>query len=131
MKITSCVAFEDNFLMNLNEEVPAYKADDNGEMVQTTDTSFSMSYADLARQLYGLCPLVSAYRGVVGQHISGDAFIVILTHAEIKVDFTFAKEGDTVGDYVADHTGYIKTLKSVKLSDTATSLLMNKLGSAL
>lgn len=132
MKITSVVPFDESLLINVDANVPAYKANaETGAMEQTEDTSFSISYSNLARQIYPLCPIVATYRGIVGQHISGDAWVIILSGATINVDFKFAKEGDNVDGYIVENTGYQKTIKSVKLSDTAMQLLMTKLSSSL
>ena len=96
MKITSIVAFEDSILFNVDANVPAYKADESGAMVQTEDTQFSMSYSDLARQAYPLNPDIAELRALRGQHLSGEDWIKLLTGATINVEFTFVKEGDEV-----------------------------------
>ena len=89
MKIINVVAFEESVLFNVNENVPAYKADENGAMIQTEDTSFSMSYSDLARQAYPLNPDIAELRSLRGQHLSGEDWIKLLTGATVTVDFKF------------------------------------------
>ena len=96
MKITSIVAFEDSILFNVDANVPAYKADESGAMVQTEDTQFSMSYSDLARQAYPLNPDIAELRSLRGQHLSGEDWIKLLTGATITVDFKFVNEKDEV-----------------------------------
>jgi len=123
MKITSVVAFEDSVLFNVTATVPAYKADENGEMVQTEDTQFSMSYADLARQTYPLNADIAELRSLRGQHLSGEDWIKLLTGAKVDVDFTFVKAGDTVGEHTYENTGYIKTLKKLELDERVAARL--------
>lgn len=133
MKITSIVAFEDSVLFNVDANVPAYKADEKGEMVQTEDTQFSMSYPDLARQTYPLNPDIAELRALRGQHLrgqhlSGEDWIKLLTGATISVDFTFVNAGDEVDGFVHENTGYIKTIKSLKLTDRVAARLDRALG---
>jgi hypothetical protein len=128
MKITSIVAFEDSILFNVDANVPAYKADESGAMVQTEDTSFSMSYSDLARQAYPLNPDIAELRALRGQHLSGEDWIKLLTGATINVEFAFVKEGDEVDGFTYENTGYIKTLKSLKLTDRVAARLDRALG---
>lgn len=128
MKIINVVAFDESVLFNVNAEVPAYKADENGAMVQTTDTSFSMSYSDLARQAYPLNPDIAELRSLRGQHLSGEDWIKLLTGATITVDFTFVNAGDEVDGFTYDNTGYIKTLKSLKLDERVAARLDRALG---
>ena len=123
MKITSVVAFEDSVLFNVDATVPAYKADENGKMVQTEDTKFSMNYPDLARQAYPLNADIAELRSLRGQHLSGEDWIKLLTGAKIAVDFTFVKAGDTVGEHTYENTGYIKTLKKLELDERVASRL--------
>ena len=55
MRVINATAFDDSVLMDVNVEVPAYKADKaTGAMVETNEKSFSMSLSDLARQIYPL-----------------------------------------------------------------------------
>ena len=90
MKVINIVAFEDSILLNVDSNVPAYKANpDTGAYEQTEDTSFSMSYADLARQVYPLNADIAELRALRGQHLSGEDWIKLLTGATINVDFTF------------------------------------------
>ena len=131
--IINVVAFEDSILLNVDTNVPAYKANpDTGAYEQTEDTSFSMSYSDLARQVYPLNADIAELRALRGQHLSGEDWIKLLTGATINVDFTFVNEGDKSGDaddafeYV--NTGYIKTIKSLKLADGPAARLDRALG---
>ena len=133
MKVINVVAFEDSILLNVDSNVPAYKANaETGAYEQTEDTSFSMSYADLARQVYPLNADIAELRALRGQHLSGEDWIKLLTGATINVDFTFVNEGDKSGDaddafeYV--NTGYIKTIKSLKLRDAVVARLNVALG---
>lgn len=128
MKITSIVAFEDSILMNVNAEVPAYKADDNGAMVQTTAESFSMSYADLARQVYPLNADIAELRALRGQHLSGEDWIKLLTGATIEVDFKFVNANDEVDGFTYENSGYIKTIKKLTLTDRVAARLDRALG---
>ena len=133
MKVINIVTFEDSILLNVDSNVPAYKANpDTGAYEQTEDTSFSMSYADLARQVYPLNADIAELRALRGQHLSGEDWIKLLTGATIKVDFTFVKEGETSGDgedaITYEHTGYVKTIKSLKLTDAVNARLDRALG---
>ena len=133
MKVINIVAFEDSILLNVDTNVPAYKANpDTGAYEQTEDTSFSMSYADLARQVYPLNADIAELRALRGQHLSGEDWIKLLTGATIKVDFTFVKDGDKSGDdadaITYEHTGYIKTITSLKLRDVVVARLNVALG---
>ena len=133
MKVINIVAFEDSILLNVDSNVPAYKANaETGAYEQTEDTSFSMSYADLARQIYPLNADIAELRALRGQHLSGEDWIKLLTGATIKVDFTFVKDGDKSGDgadaITYEHTGYIKTITSLKLRDAVVARLNVALG---
>ena len=133
MKIINVVAFEDSILLNVDSNVPAYKANpETGSFEQTEDTSFSMSYSDLARQVYPLNADIAELRALRGQHLSGEDWIKLLTGATIKVDFTFVKDGDKSGDgadaITYEHTGYIKTITSLKLRDAVVARLNVALG---
>lgn len=133
MKIISVVAFEDSILLNVDSNVPAYKANpDTGAYEQTEDTSFSMSYADLARQVYPLNADIAELRALRGQHLSGEDWIKLLTGASINVDFAFVNEGDKSSDaddaITYEHTGYVKTIKSLKLRDAVVARLNVALG---
>ena len=131
--IINVVAFEDSILLNVDTNVPAYKANpDTGAYEQTEDTSFSMSYSDLARQVYPLNADIAELRALRGQHLSGEDWIKLLTGATINVDFTFVNEGDKSSDaadaITYEHTGYIKTIKSLKLRDAVVARLNVALG---
>ena len=133
MKVINVVAFEDSILLNVDTNVPAYKANpESGAYEHTEDTSFSMSYADLARQIYPLNADIAELRALRGQHLSGEDWIKLLTGATIKVDFTFVKDGDKSGDgadaITYEHTGYIKTITSLKLRDAVVARLNVALG---
>lgn len=128
MKITSIVAFEDSILMNVNAEVPAYKADENGAMVQTTAENFSMSYADLARQVYPLNADIAELRALRGQHLSGEDWIKLLTGATIEVDFEFVEANSEKNGFTYENSGYIKTIKKLTLTDRVAARLDRALG---
>ena len=128
MKIINLVPFENDILFNVDSNIPAYKVDENGAMVQTEDTSFSMSYADLARQCYPLNSDIAELRSLRGQHLSGEDWIKLLTGATITVDFKFVNANDEVDGYTYENTGYIKTIKSLKLADGPAARLDRALG---
>ena len=133
MRVINIVAFEDSILLNVDSNVPAYKANpETGAYEQTEDTSFSMSYSDLARQVYPLNADIAELRALRGQHLSGEDWIKLLTGATINVDFTFVNEGDKSSDaadaITYEHTGYIKTIKSLKLRDAVIARLNVALG---
>ena len=133
MKVINIVAFEDSILLNVDSNVPAYKANpDTGAYEQIEDTSFSMSYADLARQVYPLNADIAELRALRGQHLSGEDWIKLLTGATINVDFAFVNEGDKSSDaddaITYEHTGYVKTIKSLKLRDAVVARLNVALG---
>ena len=133
MKVINVVAFEDSILLNVDTNVPAYKANpDTGAYEQTEDTSFSMSYADLARQVYPLNADIAELRALRGQHLSSEDWIKLLTGASINVDFAFVNEGDKSSDaddaITYEHTGYVKTIKSLKLRDAVVARLNVALG---
>ena len=130
MRVINLVPFEDDILFNVDCKVPAYKANpDTGAYEQTEDTSFSMSYSDLARQVYPLNADIAELRALRGQHLSGEDWIKLLTGATINVDFTFVNEGDNSDDAITyEHTGYVKTIKSLKLTDKVNARLDRALG---
>ena len=128
MKIINVVAFEESVLFNVDANVPAYKADENGAMVQTEDTSFSMSYADLARQCYPLNADIAELRSLRGQHLSGEDWIKLLTGATVTVDFKFVEANQEVNGYAYENTGYIKTIKSLRLDERVAARLDRALG---
>lgn len=129
MKIINVVAFDESVLFNVDSNVPAYKANEQtGAMEQTEDTSFSMSYADLARQCYPLNADIAELRSLRGQHLSGEDWIKLLTGAKIDVDFKFVNENDEVDGYTYENTGYIKTIKSLRLDDRVAARLDRALG---
>ena len=131
--VINVVAFEDSILLNVDSNVPAYKANpDTGAYEQTEDTAFTMSYSDLARQVYPLNADIAELRALRGQHLSGEDWIKLLTGATINVDFTFVNEGDKSSDaadaITYEHTGYVKTIKSLKLRDAVVARLNVALG---
>ena len=131
--VINVVAFEDSILLNVDKNVPAYKANaETGAYEQTEDTSFSMSYSDLARPIYPLNADIAELRALRGQHLSGEDWIKLLTGATINVDFAFVNEGDKSGDgadaFEYTNTGYIKTIKSLKLADGPAARLDRALG---
>ena len=131
--VINVVAFEDSILLNVDTNVPAYKANaETGAYEQTEDTSFSMSYSDLARQVYPLNADIAELRALRGQHLSGEDWIKLLTGASINVDFAFVNEGDKSSDaadaITYEHTGYVKTIKSLKLRDAVVARLNVALG---
>lgn len=129
MKIINVVAFDESVLFNVDANVPAYKANaETGAMEQTEDTSFSMSYSDLARQCYPLNADIAELRSLRGQHLSGEDWIKLLTGATITVDFKFVNENEEVDGYTYENTGYIKTIKSLRLSDRVAARLDRALG---
>ena len=128
MKIINVVAFEESVMFNVSENVPAYNADDNGAMTKTEDTQFSMSYADLARQAYPLNPDIAELRSLRGQHLSGEDWIKLLTGATISVDFKFVEAGTEVDGFTYENSGYIKTIKSLKLDEHVAARLDRALG---
>lgn len=129
MKIINVVAFDESVLFNVDANVPAYKANaETGAMEQTEDTSFSMSYSDLARQVYPLNPDIAELRALRGEHLSGADWIKLLTGATITVDFTFRTEGEEVDGYTYENTGYTKTIKTLRLTDRVADRLDRALG---
>ena len=133
MRVINLVPFEDDILFNVDCKVPAYKVNpDTGAYEQTEDTSFSMSYSDLARQVYPLNADIAELRALRGQHLSGEDWIKLLTGATINVDFIFVNEGDKSSDaadaITYEHTGYVKTIKSLKLRDAVVARLNVALG---
>ena len=129
MKIINVVAFDESVLFNVDANVPAYKANaETGAMEQTEDTSFSMSYSDLARQCYPLNPDIAELRSLRGQHLSGEDWTKLLTGAKIDVDFKFVNANDEVDGYTYENTGYIKTIKSLRLDDRVAARLDRALG---
>ena len=63
---------------------------------------------------------------------SGEDWIKLLTGATINVDFIFVNEGDKSDDgadaITYEHTGYVKTIKSLKLADGPATRLDRALG---
>ena len=129
MKIINVVAFDESILFNVDSNVPVYRANkETGAMEQAEDTAFSMSYTDLARQIYPLNADIAELRSLRGEHLSGADWIKLLTGATIAVDFRFVKENEEVDGYTHENTGYIKTIKSLKLRDAVVDRLNVALG---
>ena len=129
MKVINVVPFEDSILLNVDSNVPAYKANaETGAMEQTEDTSFSMSYSDLARQCYPLNADIAELRSLRGQHLSGEDWIKLLTGATVTVDFKFVNENDEIDGYTYENAGYIKTIKSLRLDNRVAARLDRALG---
>ena len=133
MRVINATAFDDSVLLDVNTEVPAYKADKaTGAMVETNEKSFSMSLSDLARQIYPLNADIATLRAVRKKSLTGDDWVKLLIGSTIAVDFTFVKAGGKAGDgadaYVYENTGYIKTIKSFKPSDSVAARLDRALG---
>ena len=128
MKIITVVAFQDSVQFNVDVNVPAYSANENGAKVQTEDTSFSMSYSDLARQAYPLNPDIAELRSLRGQHLSGEDWIKLLTGATVTVDFKFVEANTEVDGYTYENTGYVKTIKSLRLDERVAARLDRALG---
>ena len=133
MRVINATAFDDSVLMDVNVEVPAYKADKaTGAMVETNEKSFSMSLSDLARQIYPLNADIATLRAVRKKSLTGEDWVKLLIGSTIAVDFNFVKAGDKSSDsadaYVYENTGYIKTIKSFKPSDSVAARLDRALG---
>lgn len=129
MKIINVVAFDESILFNVDANVPVYRANkESGAMEQTEDTAFSMSYTDLARQVYPLNADIAELRSLRGQHLSGEDWIKLLTGATVNVEFKFVKENEEVDGYTYENSGYIKTIKSLKLRDAVVERLNVALG---
>lgn len=133
MRVINATAFDDSVLLDVNVEVPAYKADKaTGSMVETTEKSFSMSFADLSRQIFPLHADIATLRSIRKKSLTGEDWTKLLIGATIAVDFNFVKAGDKSGDgddaYVYENTGYIKTIKSIHLSDSVAARLDRALG---
>lgn len=133
MRVINATAFDDSVLMDVNVEVPAYKVDKaTGSMVETTEKSFSMSFTDLSRQIFPLHADIATLRSIRKKSLTGEDWTKLLIGATIAVDFTFVKAGDKSGDgadaYVYENTGYIKTIKSIHLSDSVAARLDRALG---
>lgn len=133
MRVINATAFDDSVLLDVNVEVPAYKADKaTGSMVETTEKSFSMSFADLSRQIFPLHADIATLRSIRKKSLTGEDWTKLLIGSTIAVDFNFVKAGDKSGDgadaYVYENTGYIKTIKSIHLSDSVAARLDRALG---
>ena len=126
MRVINATAFDDSVLLDVNVEVPAYKVDKaTGAMVETNEKSFSMSFAHLSRQIFPLHADIATLRSIRKKSLTGEDWTKLLIGATIAVDFTFVKAGDKSGDgadaYVYENTGYIKTIKSIHLSDSVAA----------
>ena len=133
MRVINATSFDDSVLLDVNVEVPAYKVDKaTGAMIETNEKSFSMSFADLSRQIFPLHADIATLRSIRKKSLTGEDWTKLLIGATIAVDFTFVKAGDKSGDgadaYVYENTGYIKTIKSIHLSDSVAARLDRALG---
>ena len=133
MRVINATSFDDSVLLDVNVEVPAYKVDKaTGAMIETNEKSFSMSFADLSRQIFPLHADIATLRSIRKKSLTGEDWTKLLIGATITVDFTFVKAGDKSGDgddaYVYENTGYIKTIKSIHLSDSVAARLDRALG---
>ncbi len=130
MKCINAVSFDESIMLVVNGEVPAVVT--NAETGETDNNGksdrFSMSYADLARQCYPLNADIAELRSLRGQHLSGEDWIKLLTGATITVDFKFVNANDEVDGYTYENTGYIKTIKSLRLDDRVSARLDRALG---
>lgn len=128
MRVDFTFKFDDNLELSVDKTVPAYKADENGEMVQTEDKKFSVSFKKLNRDILPICPLAAALAVRKSKRsLSGEDLALILLGATIQVDFAFQVEGEEVNGYVPEHTGYVATIKSIVLADDIKQLLMSSL----
>lgn len=133
MRVINATSFDDSVLLDVNVEVPAYKVDKaTGAMIETNEKSFSMSFADLSRQIFPLHADIATLRSIRKKSLTGEDWTKLLIGATIAVDFTFVKAGDKSGDgddaYVYENTGYIKTIKFIHLSDSVAARLDRALG---
>jgi hypothetical protein len=97
-------------------------------MEQTDADNFSMSYADLARQVYPLNADIAELRALRGQHLSGEDWIKLLTGATISVDFTFHEANSEADGYTYENAGYTKTITKLQLTDRVAARLDRALG---
>lgn len=129
MRIISVTPFDDSIQFTVDSSVPVYKADENGAMQQTEDKVFSMSYKDLARQVYPLNADIAELRALRGQHLSGEDWIKLLTGATISMDSTFVTPDDKGEDgYEYKNKGYIRTIKKLALDERVAARLDRALG---
>jgi len=129
MKIISVTPFDDSIQFIVDSNVPVYKADADGAMQQTEDNAFSMSYKDLARQVYPLNADIAELRALRGQHLSGEDWIKLLTGATISMDSVFVTPDDKSEDgYEYKNKGYIRTIKKLALDERVVARLDRALG---
>ena len=130
MKIINAVSFDESLMIVLNGTVKGVVTNpETGDVNNEGDVDrFSMSYADLARQCYPLNPDIAELRSLRGQHLSGEDWIKLLTSATVSVDFKFVHEGDVEDEHTFENTGYVKTIKSLKLDERVAARLDRALG---
>lgn len=129
MKIINCVPFDESIMIVLNAEVPAVVTDSTtGVVSQGTSDRFSMSYADIARQCYLLVPDIATLRSIRGEHLSGADWVKLLNGATVTLERNYHEAGDVEGDYTYENSGFVTTIKSLKLSDATAARLDRALG---
>lgn len=130
MKIINAVSFDESLMIVVNGEVPAVVTDKETGAVNNEGKSdrFSMSYADLARQCYQLVPDIAVLRSIRGEHLAGADWVKLLIGATATFERAFHNAGDEVDGYTYENSGYVTTIKSLKLSDATMARLDRALG---
>ena len=130
MKIINAVSFDESLMIVVNGEVPAVVTDKETGAVNNEGKAdrFSMSYADLARQCYQLVPDIAVLRSIRGEHLAGADWVKLLIGATATFERTFHNAGDEVDGYTYENSGYVTTIKSLKLSDATMARLDRALG---
>lgn len=130
MKCINAVSFDESIMLVVNGEVPAVVT--NAETGETDNNGksdrFSMSYADLARQCYQLVPDIAVLRSIRGEHLSGQDWVKLMIGSTLTLERTFHNAGDEVDGYTYENSGYVTTIKSLKLSDATVARLDRALG---
>lgn len=130
MKIINAVSFDESLMIVVNGEVPAVVTDKETGAVNNEGKAdrFSMSYADLARQCYQLVPDIAVLRSIRGEHLAGADWVKLLIGATATFERTFHNAGDEVDGFTFENSGYVTTIKSLKLSDATMARLDRALG---
>lgn len=130
MKIINAVSFDESLMIVVNGEVPAVVTDKETGAVNNEGKAdrFSMSYADLARQCYQLVPDIAVLRSIRGEHLAGADWVKLLIGATATFERTFHNAGDEVDGFTYENSGYVTTIKSLKLSDATMARLDRALG---
>ncbi len=130
MKIINAVSFDESLMIVVNGEVPAVVTDKETGAVNNEGKAdrFSMSYADLARQCYQLVPDIAVLRSIRGEHLAGADWVKLLIGATATFERTFRNAGDEVDGFTYENSGYVTTIKSLKLSDATMARLDRALG---